>query len=68
MTCKGQEKAVVVEGGAGAEVPAPEGRWGTRYTFALMGFLGFVITFINRVDLSVAIVAMVYRGRYRQHA
>jgi hypothetical protein len=39
------------------------GFWGERYTFAVMAFLGFVITFINRVDLSVAIVAMVKRGK-----
>jgi hypothetical protein len=39
-----------------------QGFWGTRFTFAVMAFLGFVITFVNRVELSVAIVAMVKRG------
>jgi hypothetical protein len=38
------------------------GCWGTRFTFAVMAFFGFVITIFNRVELSVAIVAMVKTG------
>jgi hypothetical protein len=39
------------------------GLWGERFTFAVMAFLGFVITFVNRVNLSLAIVAMVQKGK-----
>ena len=35
---------------------------GERYTFAVLAFFGLFISFMNRVDLSVAIVAMVKRG------
>ena len=34
-------------------------RWGTRHTFALLSFLGFANIYAMRVNLSVAIVAMV---------
>ena len=33
-----------------------------RYIFAIMAFFGLFISFVSRVDLSVAIVAMVKRG------
>jgi hypothetical protein len=33
--------------------------WGTTHTFTLMGFLGNMLAMSTRVDLSVAIVAMV---------
>ena len=33
--------------------------WGARHTFSLMGFLGFAVVYGLRVNLSVAIVAMV---------
>ena len=33
-----------------------------RYIFAVMAFFGLFISFMNRVDLSVGIVAMVKRG------
>ena len=35
---------------------------GERYIFAILAFFGLFISFMNRVDLSVAIVAMVKRG------
>lgn len=35
------------------------GCWGTRYTLVLLGFLGFANVYAMRVNLSVAIVAMV---------
>ena len=34
-------------------------RWGTRHTFSLLAFLGFANIYAMRVNLSVAIVAMV---------
>ena len=43
----------------------PEGNMlccGKRYIFAIMAFLGLFISFMNRVDLSVAIMAMVKKG------
>ena len=33
--------------------------WGERHTFVLMAFLGYTLCFTLRVDLAVAIVAMV---------
>ncbi|XP_076045681.1 putative inorganic phosphate cotransporter [Oratosquilla oratoria] len=38
---------------------APKAFWGVRHTLVLMGFLGFASTYGMRVNLSVAIVAMV---------
>ena len=35
------------------------GGWGTRHTFAILAFLGFANVYAMRVNLSVAIVAMV---------
>ena len=35
-------------------------RWGTRHTFVLLSFLGFANIYAMRVNLSVAIVAMVH--------
>nr|XP_045614428.1 sialin-like [Procambarus clarkii] len=35
-----------------------ESRWGPRYTVAVMGCLGLVVEYCQRVNLSVAIVAM----------
>ncbi|XP_076046211.1 putative inorganic phosphate cotransporter [Oratosquilla oratoria] len=37
----------------------PKETWGARHTLILMGFLGFAATYGMRVNLSVAIVAMV---------
>jgi len=42
-------------------VVAPKGCFGARHMFALMTFLGTVIAYMLRVNLSVAIVAMVNR-------
>ncbi|XP_018006492.2 sialin [Hyalella azteca] len=36
--------------------------WGARHTFAFMGFLGFAVIYAMRVNLSVAIVAMVAKN------
>lgn len=33
-----------------------------RYTYALMAYFGIALSFANRVDLAVAIVAMVSRN------
>ena len=41
------------------------GFWGTRHTFALMAFLGMANTFTLRVNLSVAIVAMVNASKQK---
>ena len=38
-------------------------RWGTRHTFILLSFLGFANIYAMRVNLSVAIVAMVEVGK-----
>ena len=35
---------------------------GKRFIFAIMAFFGLFISFMNRVDMSVAIAAMVKRG------
>ena len=35
---------------------------GKRYIFAVLAFFGLFVSFMNYVDLSVAIVAMVRRG------
>ncbi|KAG7163343.1 inorganic phosphate cotransporter-like 1 [Homarus americanus] len=40
-------------------VPRPKILWGARHTLALLGFLGFAVVYAMRVNLSVAIVAMV---------
>lgn len=40
-------------------VPGPKEWWGARHTLALLGFLGFSTVYAMRVNLSVAIVAMV---------
>ena len=37
--------------------------WGTRHTVALLAFIGYANVFTVRVNLSVAIVAMVAPGR-----
>ena len=39
------------------------GFFGTRHTFAVMAFLGLAISYMLRVNLSVAIVDMVNRTR-----
>ena len=47
-----------------ARNPLPEGNvscLAKRYIFAVMAFFGLFISFMNRVDLSVGIVAMVKR-------
>ena len=44
--------------------PLPDGNvscLAKRYIFAVMAFFGLFISFMNRVDLSVGIVAMVKR-------
>ena len=41
------------------DCPKPKSRWGARFTFAVMAFLGFANVYAMRVNLSVAIVAMV---------
>ena len=41
--------------------------WGTRYTFTLMASLGFANIYAMRVNLSVAIVAMVGGGGKFEH-
>ena len=38
------------------------GGWGTRHTFTLLSFLGMANVYAMRVNLSVAIVAMVKHG------
>ena len=35
---------------------------GKRYIFAIMAFFGLFISYMNRVDVSVAILVMVKRG------
>lgn len=40
-------------------VPRPKEFWGGRQTLGLLGFLGFAGVYAMRVNLSVAIVAMV---------
>ena len=44
---------------AEARRPPPGECWGERHTFVLMAFLGYTLCFTLRVDLAVAIVAMV---------
>ena len=36
--------------------------WGTRHTFVLLAFLGTASAYAMRINLSVAIVAMVQQG------
>jgi len=36
-------------------------QWGARHTLAVMGFLGILNVYFSRIDLSIAIVAMVGR-------
>ena len=38
--------------------------WGTRHTFVLLAFLGTANAYAMRINLSVAIVAMVQQGMY----
>ena len=38
--------------------------WGTRHTFAFMGFVGYAICMSLRVDLAVAIVSMVNTSEF----
>nr|XP_053635790.1 sialin-like [Cherax quadricarinatus] len=40
-------------------LPRPKELWGCRHTLALLGFLGLSLVYAMRVNLSVAIVAMV---------
>ena len=42
-----------------ASARRPPECWGERHTFVLMAFLGYTLCFTLRVDLAVAIVAMV---------
>ncbi|CAL4130204.1 unnamed protein product, partial [Meganyctiphanes norvegica] len=42
-----------------AEPEVPKELWGGRHTLALLGFLGIAVVYAMRVNLSVAIVAMV---------
>ncbi|XP_076068344.1 sialin-like [Oratosquilla oratoria] len=44
------------------KVSPPKEFWGARHTLALMGFFGFASVYSMRVNLSVAIVAMVKAG------
>ncbi|XP_076068347.1 sialin-like [Oratosquilla oratoria] len=44
------------------KVSPPKGFWGARHTLALMGVFGFASVYSMRVNLSVAIVAMVKSG------
>ena len=37
--------------------------WGARHTFTLMSFLGIAVNYCMRVNMSVAIVAMVKPGK-----
>ncbi|KAK3889501.1 hypothetical protein Pcinc_006473 [Petrolisthes cinctipes] len=46
----------------------PKEWWGARHTLALMGFLGFSVIYAMRVNLSVAIVAMVKGDPNATHA
>jgi hypothetical protein len=38
--------------------------WGTRFTFSLLVWMGFGLCYSVRVDMAVAIVAMVNRSEY----
>ena len=49
----------IEEKDATARMPPPGECWGERHTFVLMAFLGYTLCFTLRVDLAVAIVAMV---------
>ena len=49
----------IEEKDAVARRPPPGECWGERHTFVLMAFLGYTLCFTLRVDLAVAIVAMV---------
>ncbi|XP_064087588.1 putative inorganic phosphate cotransporter isoform X1 [Macrobrachium nipponense] len=39
-------------------IPQPKG-WGCRHTLVVLGFTGLCVTYLNRINLSIAIVAMV---------
>ena len=44
-------------------VKPPPG-WGSRHNFTALAFLGFCVMYLLRVNLSVAIVAMVKAGEF----
>ena len=52
-------KVVKIEEKDAAARRPPAECWGERHTFVLMAFLGYTLCFTLRVDLAVAIVAMV---------
>ena len=41
------------------------GCWGTRHTLTFMSFLGIAVNYCMRVNMSVAIVAMVKPGKFK---
>ena len=50
---------IKVEKSEEKDATKPPECWGERHTFVLMAFLGYTLCFTLRVDLAVAIVAMV---------
>ena len=50
---------ITVEKSEEKDARKPPEFWGERHTFVLMAFLGYTLCFTLRVDLAVAIVAMV---------
>ena len=50
---------ITVEKSEEKDARKPPECWGERHTFVLMAFLGYTLCFTLRVDLAVAIVAMV---------
>ena len=57
------EESNKIEGGGGKVTSKPPKGWGARHTFILMAFLARLIEQGLRVNLSVAIVAMVKEGK-----
>ena len=49
-------------------VPIPSSGWGARFTFVAMTFLGKALCYAARVDMSVAIVAMVDRSKLNSNS
>ena len=49
-------------------VPIPSSGWGARFTFVTMTFLGKALCYAARVDMSVAIVAMVDRSKLNSNS
>ncbi|XP_068218359.1 putative inorganic phosphate cotransporter [Palaemon carinicauda] len=44
--------------GDSLNIPKPKG-WGARHTLVVLGFTGLCVAYLNRINLSIAIVAMV---------